>query len=118
MKYQINIASDLFDAGDGYVAERFFVRATTANGRRFHHNMIVSGVSPRNIEGDVFFIDVSAEAKEKVYGLVRRIQNHLRAGGGLNFDHWHEVDPAYGSKEYIRQNVEERRWLEERERYA
>ena len=114
MKYQINIASELYDAGNGYEAERFFVAATTANGRRFHHEMIVSGVSPRNIEGDVFFVDVRAEAKEKIYGLARRIENHLRAGGDLDLAHWDEVDPAYGSNEYIAQGVEEQRWLKER----
>lgn len=114
MKYQINIASELYDAGEGFEAERFFVAATTADGRRFHHETIVSGVKPKNIEGDIFFIDVRAEAKEKVYGLVCRIENHLRAGGDLNFAHWDEVDSAYGSNEYLRQNIEEQRWLEER----
>lgn len=114
MKYQINIGSELYDAGEGFEAERFFVVATTPKGRRFHHEMIISGASPRNIEGDVFFVDVRAEAKEKLYGLVRRIENHLRAGGDLDFAHWDEVDPAYGSNEYLVQGIEDQRWFEER----
>jgi hypothetical protein len=122
MTYEVLTVSDLYEAGrqeDGvpYISERYFAELTNENGRRWRHNFAVSGAINLGYdeygEGP-FFADNRKEAEAKVENLVARIAAHLAKGGSINFDHWYEVRPAFGSDEYIAQGIDYQDWVIER----
>ena len=127
MRYEVELVSDLYEAGrrdDGhpYVSERYFAQLTNSNGRRWRHNFAVSGAINLGYDDETgegpYYQDNRVEAQAKVGNLVARIEAHLAAGGSVNFDHWYEVRPAYGSDEYISQGIDYRDFMEEREAAA
>jgi len=114
--YTATVASDLFDAGrteDGtpFIAEVYYVILENAAGRRFRHNATFSGVEVLvdDYEGGTYFVDRREEATAKAERLAARVNAAIKAGRGVDFDLWDEVDPAYGSDEYIGQGTEAKR---------
>lgn len=121
-KFEAGIASDLYDAGrrdDGqpFIAERFFVELVNVEtGRRWRHNLAVNGAILRYCEetGEPCFFDVRAQAQARLERLVARVQERLEQGGRLDADQWYEVDPVYGSDEYVAQGLEQQRAFADR----
>lgn len=121
LKFMFSIEADVYSSGvteegQRYTAERYYVQAETASGRRFRHftNFNTSvRVEERTEDGDyfVYFTDTREEARAKAKRLLNRI---LEVNGDLDFEYWTEVDPRYGSMAYVNQGVEEARWMAER----
>jgi len=118
--YTAYVASDLYQAGyscDGhpYIAENFYVVVENNAGRRFAHNAVFNGTVPFVCEesGDTVFPDMRAEASGKADRLAVRVNAVLVDQGfdGLVLAHWEEIDPAYGSDEYLNQGTEYKRFL-------
>ena len=114
--YTAYITSDLFDAGrteDGtpFIAEIFYVVMENAAGRRFRHDATFSGVEVlvNEYEGGTYFADRREEATAKAERLAARVNAAIKAGCGVDLALWDEVDPAYGSDEYIGQGTEAKR---------
>jgi hypothetical protein len=81
----------LTEDGEPDVAHRFYLVARDARGAQWAHDYArVAG------RGGIA-ADVAAAALEV---LRVRVAAHLEAGGALDFDHWIEIDPAYGSEAY------------------
>jgi len=114
-------ASDLYHAGyteDGasFVAEVYFVGMENEAGRRFRHAMNFYGAERMtDDEGIDHFADCREEASAKAERLAARVNAALKAGKGVDLAHWDEVDPAYGSDEYVEQGTEAKRVFEERQ---
>jgi len=110
MNYTAHTSSDLYVAGkteDGedYTAEVFFVVIENAAGRRFCHKEQFKGCAVVYNQHDFepFFEDRREWAEAKADILTARVNARK---GGINFDHWDEIDPRYGSTEYILQGTE------------
>jgi hypothetical protein len=119
--YTAYATSDLFDAGrteDGtpFIAEVFYVAMENEAGRRFHHNSSFSGVEVLvdEYEGGKYFSDRREEATAKAERLAQRVNAALKAGHGVDLALWNEVDPAYGSDEYVAQGTEAKRAFADR----
>jgi hypothetical protein len=122
--YTAYAVSDLFNAGfscDGhpFIAEQFYVVAENAAGRRFRHIALFNGTERLVCEetGDACFPDRRAEASAKAERLAARVNAVLVAGqglDGLDATYWDEIDPAYGSDEYIGQGTESQRVFAEK----
>ena len=119
--YKAEVVTDLYQAGvtedgEAYVAELYYVAIENAAGRRFAHNAVFRGAIARQCEesGDHYFEDVREGAKAKVEALCARVAAALDAGRALDADLWNEVDPAYGSDEYVSQGTEAQRVFLER----
>ena len=122
MRYDVEMVSDLYEAGrtdDGqpFIAERYFAQLEDANGRRWRHRVAANGAinlgHDENGEGP-FYGDNRQDAQAKIGKLVARVVAHLAAGGSVDFDHWYEIDPAFGSEEYVGQGIDARDWQRER----
>jgi hypothetical protein len=121
-KFEVGVVSDLFDAGcrdDGqpFIAERFFVElVNVSTGCRWRHNLTINGTKSEYCEetGDLYFSDLRADATARLERLVARVQQRLAEGGRLDADQWYEVDPVYGSDEYVSQGIELQRVFAER----
>jgi hypothetical protein len=114
--YTANVASDLFNAGrteDGtpYIAEIFYALIENQAGRRFRHNATFSAVEVivDEYEGGTYFANRREQAAAKAERLTVRVNAALKAGEALDTGCWEEVDPAYGSDEYISQGTEAKR---------
>lgn len=114
--YTATVISDLFDAGrteDGtpFIAEIFYVVMENAAGRRFRHDATFSGVEVLvdEYEGGTYFADRREEATAKAERLAARVNAAIKTGRGVDLALWEEVDPAYGSDEYIGQGTEAKR---------
>jgi hypothetical protein len=117
MKYDISVASDLYDAGrddDGYpfIAELYYVVLQYEDGRTFRHNATFLGdeLEVDDEDGMVYHNDVRTEALAKAEHLAERV----RQAGTVDFQYWEETDPAYGSDAYIAQGTEAKRAFVER----
>ena len=113
--------SDLFHAGyscDGqpFIAEQYYVVIENEAGRRFRHQATFNGtqevVCPES--GDSYFPDMRDQAQAKVNKLAIRVNASLKAGKTLSPSLWYEIDPAYGSNEYVDQGTEAQRVFEEK----
>jgi hypothetical protein len=120
--YTAIVASDLFNAGyscDGhpFIAECFYVLVENEAGRRFRHAVTFQGTERLVCEetGDACFPDLRAEASAKAERLAARVNAALEAGVALDSDRWEEVDPAYGSDEYVGQGTEAKRLFAEKQ---
>ena len=118
--FTATVASDLYQAGyscDGhpFIAEQFYVVIENDAGRRFRHNAIFKGTQQVVCEetGDAYFPDMREEATEKAERLVARINAAIQVGVELNNACWFEVDPAYGSEEFISQGIDAKRAFED-----
>jgi len=114
------IASDLYHAGyteDGqsFIAEVYYVTLENQAGRRFRHTSSFYGVERLvDEDGDDYFADRRDQATVKANRLVDRVNAALQSGKGIDMAYWEEVDPAYGSDEYISQGTEAERVYQER----
>jgi len=119
--YTAYAASDMYNAGyscDGrpFIAEQFYVVIENAAGRRFRHTAIFNGtqevVCPES--GESYFSDLRQEASAKAERLVARVNAALQSGQFLAPTFWEEIDPAYGSDEYVYQGTEAKRLFAEK----
>ena len=115
------VASDMYNAGykcDGhpFIAEQYYVIIENAAGRRFRHTTTFNGtqevVCPES--GESYFSDLRQEASAKAERLVARVNAALQAGQFLAPTFWEEIDPAYGSDEYVYQGTEAKRLFAEK----
>ena len=119
--YTAYVASDLFNAGyscDGhpFIAEQYYVMIENAAGRRFRHQAIFNGTQEVVCEesGDSYFPDLRQEASAKAERLAARVNSALQSGKFLSPTFWDEIDPAYGSDEYMYQGTEAKRLFAEK----
>ena len=119
--YTAYVASDLFNAGyscDGhpFIAEQYYVMIENAAGRRFRHQVIFNGTQEVVCEesGDSYFPDLRQEASVKAERLAARVNAALQSGQFLSPTFWDEIDPAYGSDEYMYQGTEAKRLFAEK----
>lgn len=119
--YTAYVASDLYTAGqscDGrpYFADQYYVLIENDAGRRFRHNVTFNGaeVVVCDETGETGFADLRWEAHAKAERLAARVNQAFTDGKGIDWTYWGEVDPAYGSEEYIKQGIEPRRSAAER----
>lgn len=119
--FQVSAVSDLFDAGkdnDGQVfaAEVYYVVVENGAGRRWASYDRFRGARREvDEEGWVGFDDLREEASAAAEALAAITDRVLLAGGKLSLEDWYEVDPAYGSKVYQYEGIEEMRAYEERQ---
>jgi hypothetical protein len=118
--YTAYVMSDLYNFGiteDGtpFIGEMYYVQIEDTDGRRFCHDSSFSGVevSVCDYSGETYFIDRREQAIAKAERLATRVNAALKAGRGVDFDCWSEVDPAYGSDAYISSGTEQRRVYQE-----
>ena len=122
--YTAYVATDLFNAGyscDGhpFIAEQYYVVVENEAGRRFRHIALFNGTERLVCEetGDACFPDLREAASAKAERLAARVNAALVAGNGLDgldATYWDEVDPAYGSDEYVSQGTEAQRAFADR----
>ena len=119
--YTAHVATDLYNAGyscDGhpFIAEQYYVVIENQAGRRFRHTAIFNGtqevVCPES--GDSYFPDLRQEASAKAERLAARVNAALQSGQFLSPTFWYEIDPAYGSDEYMYQGTEAKRLFAEK----
>lgn len=120
--FQAFAESELYSAGvrdDGreFIGEQYFVVVENEAGRRFRHQSTFLGakqiVCPET--GESGFVDLRGEASAKAERLAERVNDALAAGQRLDFERWFEVEPAYGSDEYVAQGVEAQRAFQDRQ---
>ena len=118
--YKAMVVSDLYNFGrteDGtpFIGEVYYVEIENEDGRRFRHDSSFSGVEVMvdEYEGGTYFGDRREQATAKAERLAARVNASFKAGRGVDFDLWSEVDPAYGSDAYINSGTEQRRIQEE-----
>jgi len=124
--YSAYATSDLYDAGrdcDGhpFIAERYYVLIENKAGRRFRHVATWNGTKLLVCDetGDPCFPDLREEARVKAERLANAVNAALEKGQdipgtgvdgtSLDWNYWDEVDPAYGSDEYVSQGIEAQR---------
>jgi hypothetical protein len=113
MKYEFDVASDLYVAGkteDGedYTAEVYYVTATAEDGTRYRHKLSFAGCSvERDTDDDGFpvnfFMDIREFAMEEANRIIARI---VAAGGVIDLLQWWPMDSVYGSAAYVRNDEE------------
>jgi hypothetical protein len=119
--YTASVASDLFNAGfscDGhpFIAEQYYVVIENEAGRRFRHQVTFNGTEQVICEesGDAYFPDMRQEASAKANRLAARVNTALQSGQFLSPTFWYEIDPVYGSDEYVYQGTEAKRLFAEK----
>lgn len=119
--YTASVASDLFNAGfscDGhpFIAEQYYVVIENEAGRRFRHQVTFNGTEQVICEesGDAYFPDMRQEASAKANRLAARVNAALQSGKFLSPTFWYEIDPVYGSDEYVYQGTEAKRLFAEK----
>ena len=119
--YTAYAASDMYNAGyscDGrpFIAEQYYVIIENAAGRRFRHQAIFNGTQQVvcTESGESYFPDLRQEASAKAERLVARVNAALQSGQFLSPTFWDEIDPAYGSDEYVYQGTEAKRLFAEK----
>jgi hypothetical protein len=119
--YTAYAVSDLFNAGYGcdghpFIAEQYYVLIENAAGRRFRHTAAFNGTELLVCEetGDACFPDLRAEASAKAERLAARVNAAFAAGKDVDWTYWGEIDPAYGSDEFISQGTEAQRVFAEK----
>jgi hypothetical protein len=114
--------SDFYQAGyscDGhpFFAEQFYVVIENDAGKRFSHEATFKGaevICNEDTDGETVFADVRAEAARKAQALADRVNAAIQAGVELDDARWYEVDPAYGSAEFVSQGTEAKRAFQDR----
>jgi hypothetical protein len=119
--YTAYAASDMYNAGyscDGrpFIAEQYYVIIENEAGRRFRHTAIFNGTQEVvcSESGESYFPDLRQEASAKAERLVARVNAALQSGQFLAPTFWEEIDPAYGSDEYVYQGTEAKRLFAEK----
>lgn len=118
----VEVCSDLYEAGrrcDGhpYIAEAFYVMATTPDGRRWRHEMSWPSVVQQTCDetGEQSFLNMREQAEASARRLADRVRIAVSAGSGIDLTRWRHDQPAYASDAYISEGIEQQRWLAERE---
>lgn len=115
--YDVEVGMEFYVAGkteEGYPyeAERYCACIVDNNGRRWYHKKWFNGCIVHEDVSEygynICFEDVREAATARVEALTKRIEIHLAEGKSLDFRHWYEVDPVYGSPAYISQGTEEK----------
>jgi len=120
-KFQVGVVSDLFDAGrtnDGevFAAEVYYVVVENGAGRRWaSYDRFYGARRVVDDEGWVGFDDLREEASAAAEALAAAIEKVLAAGGKLSYEDFHQIDPAYGSRAYQADGIEEIRAYEDRQ---
>ena len=120
-KFQVAAVSDLYEAGrtnDGtqYSAECFYVVVENGAGRRWaSYNCFKGAEVVVDEEGSVFFPDVREAASAAAEALAAATNQILGSGAKLSLEDWYEIDPAYGSRAYQADGIEEIRAYEDRQ---
>ena len=119
--YSAAVVSDMYNAGyscDGhpFIAEAFYVLIENARGARFRHVSTFNGTERLICDetGEPHFADLREEATAKAERLAARVNAAFAAGKGVDRAYWIEVDPAYGSDEYVAQGIEAQRAFADR----
>ena len=119
--FQVAAVSDLFDAGrtnDGerFSAEVYYVVVENNAGRRWaSYDRFYGARRVVDDEGWVGFDDLREEASAAAEALASATRRVLESGGKLSVEDWYQVDPAYGSKAYQADGIEEIRRTEDRQ---
>jgi hypothetical protein len=120
--YTATAVSDLFDAGrtadgDSFIAEAFYVLIENARGTRFRHVATFRTTEMLICEetGESYFPNLREEATAKAERLAARVNAAFATGKGVDWAYWIEVDPAYGSDEYLAQGIEFQRAYADRQ---
>ena len=119
--FQVAAVSDLFDAGrtnDGerFAAEVYYVGVENGAGRRWaSYDRFYGARRVVDDEGWVGFDDLREEASAAAEALASATRRVLESGGKLSVEDWYQVDPAYGSKAYQADGIEEIRRTEDRQ---
>lgn len=91
--------ADMSNPHGNLYADADYIVAETPTGRRFAHSMtVVTGAYDTGV--DVVRLEALAHHLNETHP-------------ELNMDHWNEIDPCYGSEEYIAQGTEENNRLRE-----
>jgi hypothetical protein len=114
------VGYDFYEAGkscDGhpYIASKFYVMVENEAGRRFRHTASFPSVQVKEWDGENIFVNIGEESKDIADGLAKKVNAALQAGKKLDQNYWFEIDPAYGSDEYVAQGTEANRVFEERQ---
>lgn len=83
------------EPGD-YIATNYYVTVADKLGNTWNHDW---GLQSNKVGHH--------EARERVERMVKRIEDHLSAGGALDPKHWHEGHPQYGSVAWQRFDIDE-----------
>ncbi len=83
------------EPGDN-IATNYYVTVADKHGNTWVHNW---GLQSNKVPHD--------EARERVERMVKRIEDHLLAGGALDPKHWDDGHPQYGSVAWQRFDLEE-----------
>lgn len=95
--------------------EVYFVQITNAQGRRFRHERSFPSCQVYRCDMDGWNkLAPLPGALEAAQRPAERVNQALAAGRSLDRASWREVDPAYGSEEYVAQGVEHDRRAAER----
>ena len=119
--FQVAAVSDLFDAGrtnDGerFAAEVYYVVIENGAGRRWaSYDRFRGARRVVDEEGWVGFDDLREEASAAAEALASATRRVLESGGKLSYEDFHQIDPAYGSRAYIADGIEEIRAYEDRQ---
>jgi hypothetical protein len=119
-KFQVGVVSDLFDAGrtndgDRFAAEVYYVVVENGAGRRWaSYDRSYGARRVVDDEGWVGFDDLREKAFAAAEALATATEKVLAAGGKLSYEDFHQIDPAYGSRAYIADGIEEIRAHEDR----
>jgi hypothetical protein len=97
------------------VYDTWCVDITSPKGRRFRHSarFPTAKVEMSDLDGWDVLIRID-DAEGAAQRLADRVNAAIKAGQRLNMDHWTEIDPAYGSEEYIAQGIEAERAFADR----
>lgn len=109
MTYALYIRDDLYQAGYGEdgepaIGSLFYLMFETPDGRRFSHDYAVRDlelIAVTDDEGNSYSgWHRIPNVTRRLEALQDQVERHLKAGGKLDDNHWHEGDPAYGSTAY------------------
>jgi hypothetical protein len=95
--------------------EVYFVQITNPQGRRFQHERRFPSATVYSCEVDGWTkLAPLPGALQAAQRLAERVNQALATGRRLDRASWREVDPAYGSEEYVAQGIEHDRRAAER----
>lgn len=120
--YEVAAISDLYkvgvtEDGEDAISERYFVQLEASDGRRWIHAVSYDGSEVKyHEEGFAYFPDNREEASAKAEKLAATVRSHLEAGGAIDFAHWREDRPRYGSDAY--QELDVTGYFKDQERKA
>jgi hypothetical protein len=122
--YVAEVSSDLHSVSGGEFPrpmgyEVFWVQVTNAQGRRLRHEQSFPAAKPYRCPEDGWTkLEHLPGAVQEAQRLADRVNQASSAGLALEPARWREIDPAYGSAQYMSEGIEEQRWQRERDAHA